>query len=60
MRLAKRLQINLYLRPVEFISSLSDVNTLVFPVAWLNEVIYLHIFIYKQFVIMFCSTILSH
>mgnify|MGYP001791271975 CR=1 FL=1 len=38
MRIAKRLQINFYLRPVKNIKSMSNISEIIFPVAWLNEV----------------------
>ena len=38
MRIAKRLQVNMYLRPVSGIASMADIDTIVFPLAWLNEV----------------------
>jgi len=38
MRVAKRLQINMYLRAVEYIDFMKDAPEMVFPVAWLNEV----------------------
>ena len=38
MRIAKRLQINIYLRPVKNIKSMSNISEIIFPVAWLNEV----------------------
>ncbi|XP_067929116.1 lysosome membrane protein 2-like isoform X2 [Watersipora subatra] len=37
MRLAKRLQINMYVRQVDYLPVLADVDEMVFPIVWLNE-----------------------
>ena len=56
MQIAKRLQVNIYIEPSPSVQQMSHVQTLVYPMLWLNEVsaIWYYVCNKKSAVILYC------
>lgn len=59
MRIAKRLQVNMYLKAVSGIKSMANIDPIVFPLAWLNEVSYLYVYETVDYLMLLCFICIS-